>query len=119
MNNEHYDEIGRTEDFSMMDGMFKCAIFIVNFFKWLTKIIIVNKQKRFIFFLSKLYSIKQTYHTIHPPDIPCFAEEVILHTESDLHGHEEITEGVALNNIYEVALENEIYLDQGSSLKYG
>lgn len=51
------------------------------------------------------------------PDIPCFAEEVILHTEADLHGHEEITDGVALNNIYEVALENEIYLDQGPSIK--
>lgn len=113
MNNEHYDEIGRTEDFSMMDGMFKCAIFI-NFFKRLAKII-VNKQERFFLsFFSKLFH--QT--NIHP-DIPCFAEEVILHTEADLHGHEEITEGVALNNIYEVALENEIYLDQGSSLKYG
>lgn len=53
-------------------------------------------------------------------EIPCFAEEVILHTEADLHGHEEITEGVALNNMYEVALENEIYLEQGSSInKYG
>jgi hypothetical protein len=53
-------------------------------------------------------------------DIPCFAEEVILHSEADLHGHEEITEGVALNNIYEVALENEIYLEQGPSInKYG
>lgn len=51
------------------------------------------------------------------PDIPCFAEEVILHSEADLHGHEEITDGVALNNIYEVALENEIYLDQGPSIK--
>lgn len=50
-------------------------------------------------------------------DIPCFAEEVILHTEADLHGHEEITDGVALNNIYEVALDNEIYLDQGPSIK--
>lgn len=56
----------------------------------------------------------------HSSDIPCFAEEVILHTEADLHGHEEITEGVALNNIYEVALENEIYLEQGPSInKYG
>lgn len=68
--NEHYDEIGRTEDFSMMPTM--------------------------------------------EDDIPCFAEEVILHSESDLHGHEEITEEVALNNLYEVALDNEIYLGQGS-----
>ncbi|KAG5670159.1 hypothetical protein PVAND_000440 [Polypedilum vanderplanki] len=74
MNNEHYDEISRTEDFSIMASM--------------------------------------------DDDIPCFAEEVILHSESDLHGHEEITESVALNNIYEVALENEIYLDQGPP-KYG
>lgn len=45
---------------------------------------------------------------------------MILHSEADIHGHEEITEGVALNNIYEVALENEIYLDQGSAaMKYG
>lgn len=52
-------------------------------------------------------------------DIP-FGEEVILHTEADLHGHEEITESVGLNNIYEVALENEIYLEQGPSInKYG
>ena len=57
-------------------------------------------------------------HRLPPiPDIPCFAEEVILHSEADLHGHEEITDGVALNNIYEVALENEIYLDQGPSIK--
>lgn len=42
---------------------------------------------------------------------------MILHSEADLHGHEEITDGVALNNIYEVALENEIYLDQGPSIK--
>lgn len=62
---------------------------------------------------------KQT-NAISILDIPCFAEEVILHTEADLHGHEEITEGVALNNIYEVALENEIYLEQGPSInKYG
>lgn len=54
------------------------------------------------------------------PDIPCFAEEVILHTDADLTGHEEISEGVGLNNIYEVALENEIYLEQGPSInKYG
>lgn len=54
-------------------------------------------------------------------DIPCFAEEVILHTDADLTGHEEISEGVGLNNIYEVALENEIYLEQGPSItsKYG
>jgi hypothetical protein len=44
---------------------------------------------------------------------------VILHTEADLHVHEEISEEVALNNIYEVALENEIFLDQGPSIKYG
>jgi hypothetical protein len=58
-------------------------------------------------------------HTTDVSDIPCFAEEVILQSEADLH--DEITEGVSLNNIYEVALENEIYLDQSasSSLKYG
>jgi hypothetical protein len=46
---------------------------------------------------------------------------VILHTDADLTGHEEISEGVGLNNIYEVALENEIYLEQGPSItnKYG
>ena len=43
-----------------------------------------------------------------------------LAAEADLHGHEEMTEGVALNNIYEVALENEIYLEQGPSInKFG
>ncbi|CAO1430757.1 unnamed protein product [Diamesa serratosioi] len=71
MNN--YDEMSRTEDFSMMPTM--------------------------------------------EDDIPCFiAEEVILHSETDLHGHEEITEGVPLNNIYESALENEIYLEQGPTI---
>ena len=72
---------------------------------------------------SKICAIardKQTSKQCTSSDIPCFAEEVILHTEADLHGHEEITEGVALNNIYKVALENEIYLEQGPSInKYG
>lgn len=99
MNNEHYDEIGRTEDFSMIstmeDGQYKTK----NVFE------------------KANYAL---YKQIKFADIPCFAEEVILHTETDLHGHEEITEGVALNNIYEVALENEIYLEQGPSInKYG
>lgn len=100
MNNEHYDEIGRTEDFSMIstmeDGEWKSKF---------AQLRVINKQPNNAFSLA---------------DIPCFAEEIVLATESDLHGHEEITEGVALNNIYEVALENEIYLEQGPSInKYG
>lgn len=52
-------------------------------------------------------------------DIPCFAEEVILHTDADLTGHEEISEGIS-EDIYEVALDNEIFLEQGPSInKYG
>lgn len=97
MNNEHYDEIGRTEDFmvhSMEDG------------------------KKPQIAQNRIELIRDTNNL--SSDIPCFAEEVILHSEADLHGHEEITEGVALNNIYEVALENEIYLEQGPSInKYG
>jgi hypothetical protein len=104
MNNEHYDEIGRTEDFSMIstmdDGEWSREIACIH------RVATINKQ------------FHQTMHSL--ADIPCFAEEVILHSEADLHGHEEITEGVALNNIYEVALENEIYLEQGPSInKYG
>jgi hypothetical protein len=44
--------------------------------------------------------------------LPCFAEEVILHSEADLQGHEEVLDSSGLPlNAYDVALENEIYIE--------
>jgi hypothetical protein len=80
----------------------------------------ILKQQTF-FSLTLKFHRRNLIKQNHSLDIPCFAEEVILHTDADLTGHEEISEGVGLNNIYEVALENEIYLEQGPSItnKYG
>ena len=43
MNNEHYDEIGRTEDFSMMDGMQDAKLFLL-FIEFCLMVIFVNSQ---------------------------------------------------------------------------